>query len=227
MSARDEWERQALRIYRRYATEFVEALGICPWAAKARADGAVRERVLFVERSDADGLGETVRAVVEIGAATEIDIGLLVFPWLTIERDAFEAFVERVREGMVVRRGPPPTHMAMAAFHPDAPADVSSPGRLVSFVRRAPDPTIQLVRSSALDRVRRASGGHGSTFLDPAKIDLASLDVAAEPPVPIHERIGETNARTIGERGLAHVDALLADIARDRAETYARLRAGA
>ena len=55
---------------------------------------------------------------------------------------------------------------AMAAFHPDAAADLDDPERLIPFLRRTPDPTIQLVRQEALERVR---GRHpqGTAFVDP------------------------------------------------------------
>src|SRR5207253_7900724 len=43
----------------------------------------------------------------------------------------------------------------VAAFHPGAPETFTTPPQLVSFLRRTPDPTLQLVRTSVL---RRATG---------------------------------------------------------------------
>src|SRR4029077_16934252 len=42
----------------------------------------------------------------------------------------------------------------VADFHPDAPLDLATPARLVPFLRRAPDPLLQLVPLALLDAVR-------------------------------------------------------------------------
>ena len=53
------------------------------------------------------------------------------------------------------RRAPNATPpFLLAAFHPgsgESAAEARNPGALVSFLRRTPDPTLQLVRASLLD----------------------------------------------------------------------------
>ena len=211
-----ELEREALRVYRRYSTEVVEALGICPWAAKARRDGRVRERVIETPVIDVRG---TVAAVREIDRDAPADIGLLIFPRLSIDRVGFERFVARVRE--VYGEGDANVEMALAAFHPDAHADLAGPERLIPFLRRTPDPTIQLVRRSVLASVRRAHG-HGTGFLDPRHLDLGRL-FEGDPKIPLHERVAQQNLATVQSMGVERLAAILDDIRRDRDESYARL----
>jgi hypothetical protein len=88
----------------------------------------------------------------------------------------------------------------MAAFHPDLretpPTDAPS---LVPFIRRTPDPTLQLVRTTLLDALARVR------------------DVSAE--------IAAANFATVAARTPAALDQALRDIRRDRDDSYARLRA--
>jgi len=211
----------ALRVYRRYQLEIVEGLHLCPWAARARLDGQVREQVLLIRHPDVDA---TVDAVTTIADDAQFEIGLLIFPRLQLSRADFERFVARVREEDTRRTGDARggVRMAMAAFHPDASADLANAERLVPFLRRSPDATIQLVRRTALDRVRAGDDAHGTGMVDLTTIDLAAF-LAAPPQPPIHERIAAHNLATVKERGSAAVEALLADILRDRDESYAAL----
>ncbi len=83
---------------------------------------------------------------------------------------------------------------AMAEFHPDAPAVLAPAGAFTSFVRRTPDPTLQLVRQSALARVRRGSGNSGSNYFDPSMVERLYEQLQAgtpmeEPEAPLHERV--------------------------------------
>lgn len=211
-----ELERQALRVYRRYSTEVVEALGICPWAAKARRDGKVRERVVETPVIDVRG---TVAAVQEIERDTDVEIGLLIHPRLRIDRVGFERFVGRVRESY--GEGGANVEMALAAFHPEADPDLAGPERLIPFLRRTPDPTIQLVRRSVLASVRRAHG-HGTGFVDARHLDFTSL-FAGDPKVPLHERVAQQNLETVQALGVDRLAAILDDIRRDRDESYARI----
>lgn len=213
-----ELEREALRVYRRYSTEVVEALGICPWAAKARREGKVRERVMDAPVIDVRG---TVEAVREIERDPTVEIGLLIHPRLRIDRVGFERFVARVREAY--GESDANVEMALAAFHPEADADLGGPERLIPFLRRTPDPTIQLVRRSVLATVRRAHG-HGTGFIDARHLDFASL-FAGDPKIPLHERVAKQNLETVETMGVERLAAILDDIRRDRDESYARISA--
>jgi hypothetical protein len=93
---------------------------------------------------------------------------------------------------------PPAPSFLIAAFHPGAPETFATPPQLVSFVRRTPDPTLQLVRTSV---VRRATGD------DPR----------------VSDEVTRRNFEIVRARGAAALDALLSDLRRDRDESYARL----
>lgn len=212
-----ELEREAIRVYRRYSAEVVEALGICPWAAKARRDGRVREHVLVEPVAD---VAAATAVVCDMGRDPTVEIGLLLFPRVALDRAGFESFVAQVRDAYAAEV-PRAVEMALAAFHPRADADVTGPERLVPFLRRTPDPTIQLVRRTALAAVRR-SHGHGTGFVDPAEIDFATF-LASEPRIPLHERVAQTNLQTVERLGVEQLEALLEEIRRDRDAAYARL----
>jgi hypothetical protein len=191
---------EALRLNTRYVDEVVLAWNLCPWAGKAFCAGQVRQRVTL----DAAPTPEEVLPFLDEGAgAAEIEIGLLIFPRLETRAAAFDAFAERVRRADHARRPdaattPPAPAFLIAAFHPAAPDAFTTPPQLVSFVRRTPDPTLQLVRTSAL---RRATG---------------------EGP-RVSDDVTRRNFETVGARGAAALDAVLRDIRRDRDASYARL----
>lgn len=218
MDSAQALEREAIRVYRRYSTEVVEGFGICPWAQKARRDGQVRERVLLEPVFD---VRTAVAATREMGADPQVAIGLLIFPRLTVDRAAFERLVSRTREAYDRSVPRAEVEMALAAFHPAAEPDLDSPDRLVPFLRRTPDPTIQLVRRSALAAVRR-NHGHGTGFVDPKMLDLSAL-LSSDAGPPLHERVAQANLRTVREAGPDRIEAILEDIRRDRDASYARL----
>ena len=219
-AARAALDTEARRLYRRYQLEFVEAFNLCPWAARAREDGQVAVRVILERGPDA-----LERAVEHAGAIALDDtlaVGLLLFPRSTHDRLAHEAFASQVRARVAEEAGSDSQVLAMAAFHPHAEADLRSAGRLVPFIRRSPDPTIQLVRLSALESVRRATADRGTAFLDPAAMDLSSMMQRPARP-PLHERVAERNLETVREQSLTTMESILVDILDDRTKSYARL----
>lgn len=208
---------EALRIYRRYALEVVEELGLCPWAEHARKSGRVVEQVVLSDRRE---LGPVLGAISEHCQREQVEILLLIFPRLAIDRRGFEHFVAEIREADAKRHALGEIPFAMAAFHPDAAADLGDPERLIPFLRRTPDPTIQLVRRSVLERVRDRSP-EGTEFMDLRLLDplaLASVETRS-----LRERIAATNRDTVVSLGVERVEALLAEIRRDRDESYAKL----
>ena len=214
------WVEEALVVYRRYATEVVEGLKLCPWALPARKAGRVREKVLLLESPDVHAAAAAAAAVAR---DESIDIGLLIFPKLELSRQDFERFVARIREVDTAFHAPASAPMAMAAFHPDAEPNLESAERLTPFLRCTPDPTIQLVRTTALDSVR-SNDEHGSALVDLSTIDLATF-LATPPKAPMHERIAETNLATVRAKGVDEVRALLRDIRDERNRRYEALRA--
>lgn len=211
--------REAVRIYRRYAVEVVEALRFCPYAERARVEGRTREVVSFDETL---ALERVLPLVHEAARDPHVEIGLLLFPRLRIERLALARFVETLRRAH--QDEPGGLVMAMEGFHPDATADLASADRLVPFVRRTPDPTIQLVRHEVLLRVRRA-GDHGTAFFDPSCMSLEAL-LATPARKPLHRQIAEANLETAKARTVEAIERIYDDIRRDRQESYAKLGFG-
>jgi hypothetical protein len=206
--------REAIRLYRRYQTEIVEALTLCPWAERARLDGRVRETVLLCANLDDE---PALDAIDTLAQDPSVEIGLLLFPKLTAGFGEFERFVSTLVTKDAARRELGAAPFALAAFHPGARADLSDPERTIPFFRRTPDPTIQLVRCSSLERVREGFN-EGTQFIDVKA--LMTLDWTRDDTLPLRERIARANHRTLTRLGLSAVEQRFADILADRAATY-------
>jgi hypothetical protein len=210
----DALVREAIRLYRRYQEEVVEAFDLCPWAARARRDGRVREHVALDTVADVD---TTLAYVDALAADGTVDVGLVIYPRLAIDRIAFERFAGAVRDADQARGT---VTMALAPFHPDAEADLSAAERLIPFLRRTPDPTLQCVRRSVLDRVRREDK-RGSGFVDVERSDDVEAWLLAPDEPPLHERIARINRRTVSTLGPEQLEARFAAIRADRESSYA------
>jgi hypothetical protein len=209
---------EAERVYARYAREIVEAFDLCPWAERARLAGQVLVEVVAEHEPGEAALLERLAA---IALEPRYEIVLLLFPRFERDRVAFERFVAGLREAHARRHPLGKTPFALAAFHYDAPLDASDPERLVPFIRRTPDPTIQVVRLDALERVREKHP-QGTAFVDPTGVDLMSL-LRREREPSLREKIARNNLDRIRAAGFAAFEARLADIKADRDASYARL----
>ncbi len=210
---------EARRVHDRYVVELVEALKVCPWAERARLEGRTRQIVIAGAEPSMDA---ALAGAAELSADARIEVGFLIFPSLEQGRVEFERFVAALRRSDAARAGESGPAMAMAAFHYDAPVDLGSPHRLIPFLRRSPDPTVQLVRRSVLDALR-GPGDHGTAFVDPATTDLRAFLTMKKKP-PLHERVAQMNLETTLAVGVERLEALLAEIKRDRDASYARIR---
>lgn len=217
MTREEDVVREAVRLYRRYQLELVERFRLCPWAERARVLGHVVERVIL---SPSEEEQPVLDAIDRLLSLSEVEVALLLFPRLRSGRKEFERFVSRLAGADAARREPGSAPFALAAFHPDAEADFSHPERLIPFIRKTPDPTIQLVRLSALDRVRRGQG-EGTHFIDIRS--LSTLSVSREDVMPLRERIARDNQETLLSAGKEAFERVFEDIREDRARTYARL----
>jgi hypothetical protein len=215
-----------LKVYERYAVEVVERFGFCPWARAARESGNVTLRVVF--SADHDDFDESLRLLSELhGQAPDTDIALFIYPLLDLDRLGFEDYARRLRtraeSGPALGLGRLDA-FAFAAFHPTANADLGHPDRLVPFVRKSPDPTLQLVRNSALSSIKGLT--QGTAFLDVSSLGADAFKALQEPPPKaVRERIAEQNLATVLDTGTAAVDAVLTDIAREREAAHQRLLA--
>lgn len=217
---REELSRATLEAYERYAVEVVEAHGFCPWARAARESGEVVLRVDFSANSD--DFSESLALLDELHRGpTDVDIALFIYPLLDLDRLGFEDHVRRLRT-LAEQAAPRLDAFAMAAFHPEAKADLSHPDRLVPFVRRTPDPTLQLVRNSALSSIKGLSAG--TAFVDVESLSAAGFAALAAPAnKPVRERIAEQNLSTVKAAGVATIDAILSDIAESRERAHQAL----
>ena len=215
----DRWTREAVRLHRRYQTEIVEAYRLCPWAERAIADGRVREAVIL---QDGSGAVEPSLAAIDswIDDPTA-DVAFAIYPRLALGRQEFHDFAARLRNADTARHELGAVPFVFAAFHPEADPDTADPERLIPFLRRTPDPTLQFLRASALDGIR-SGASQGTQFLDIASLD-AILSGTAQPP--LRERVARANLATAERCGIAALRRHLDDIRRDRDETYRALAA--
>jgi len=195
---------EPLRILERYLVEVVERHELCPWARIARERGELATAIVWGEPSFEAWLAAASRLL----AAPATRVAMVIAPELEISRDAFAALRDRVA-GALPAAG-------VAEFHPSAALDLSTPARLVRFLRRSPDPLLQLVPLAVIDAVRAA----------PAIADLARQAAmlgghAAAPRPVLADRIAAANHATVA-RAHAEITAVLDDIAADRRAAYAR-----
>jgi hypothetical protein len=160
--------------------------------------------------------------------ASTTEIGMLICPLLAVSAKNFRHLSAAVRAAEEARRPRGEQHIAIADFHPIAAADLTTPERLVPFLRRSPDPMLQIVRADALARVRR-SQDHGTAYVDPAQLaSLALAQLSLQPPSPsLAERVAQSNLRTLQQGGVDELEAILRDIHADRNRAYAAVGAEA
>jgi hypothetical protein len=192
------------RLLDRYLVEIVEAHDLCPWARSARTGGELAVDILWGTPALEDWLA-SARALL---ARPATRVAMVVAPELA----ATPAGLRAIRDAVAVRM----PDAGIAEFHPDAAFDAATPARLVPFLRRSPDPMLQLVPLELLDRVRAY----------PAVVDLAAqaqiLGGIADPPRgDVADTIAADNhARVLASE--AQITAVLDDIAADRRRSYAR-----
>jgi hypothetical protein len=195
---------EVLRVLDRYVVEIVEAFELCPWARPAREGGELAVDVLWGEPA----LDHWIAAGRALLATPGARVAMVIAPETAASPGELRALRDRVASAI-------PT-AGVADFHPDPELDLASPARLVPFLRRSPDPLLQLVPLALLDAVRGAPpaadrarqaqilGGH----VTPARGDVADTIAATN-----HARVAVDPAALA-----ARLDA----IADDRAEAYAR-----
>ena len=186
----------------RYIRDFVEALNLCPYARRCRETGKLHRRVLLETSAAAEAIAEI--------EALPVEVALLIFPRFAGGARAFEAFRAAVREEMARAHAGAEPPFFCVAFHPDLPMDLGDPHRAVHFIRRSPDPTLQLVRASVLREVRGTRTG-GSTFVDARRLTPAEL-MALESPIGLSDRIAEANLEALRRAGPDRLAAALASL---------------
>ena len=201
---------QVRRILERYLVEVVERHELCPWARATRQHGELAIGILWGTPSLEAWVAEAARLLAAPAArvvAPAARVVMVVAPELVIAREAFGALRDRVAARI--------PSAGVAEFHPGATLDRTTPARLVPFLRRSPDPLLQLVPLAQLDAVRA---------VPPAPLlaqQAAMLGGHAAPPrAALATRIAADNHATIA-RAHAEIVATLDAIAADRAASYA------
>ena len=190
------------RILERYLVEVVEQYELCPWARTARLGGELSVAIELGTPS----IEQWIAAAREALARPMTRVAMVIAPELAIDLPGLHTIRNLVAEA---------TGAGVAEFHPDAPLDLGTPARLVPFLRRSPDPMLQLVPLALLasmraqpiaDRARQAQilGGH------------------APPPRDVADQIARTNHATVTTHH-AQLARTLDDIAADRRAAYARV----
>jgi hypothetical protein len=193
------------RLLDRYLVEVVEAYALCPWAKSARLAGEIAVDVVF-GAPDAAAFASAATALL---ARAGTRVAMVVAPELVVDPAELRAVRDRVT-ALIPTAG-------VADFHPHVALDLASPARLVPFLRRSPDPMLQLVPLEVLDHVRAAP-----PVADRA-LQAQILGGAAPPPRgDAADRIAIDNHATVTAQAEA-IALRLADIAADRARSYARL----
>ena len=188
----------ALARHERYVREFVEGFNFCPYARRSRETGTL-QRVVLLERDFQAAANAIAHAIerLERLPAESMEVGFIILPMLAPElsqnAQKFEMLVRAARERTEVRHGSSATPFYCVAFHPDFAEDLADEHRAVRFLRRSPDPTVQLVRASVLEKVR-ASGVTPS----------------------VSDRIAAANLKTLQNEGVDAMRALLGAIRADR-----------
>lgn len=195
---------EVMRILDRYLVEVVERHELCPWARAARERGELAAGILW----GAPPAGAWVAEAERLLALPRARVAMVVAPELAIARAAFGALRDAVASRI--------PSAGVAEFHPDAALDLATPARLVPFLRRSPDPLLQLVPLELIDAVRAV----------PPAASLAQqatmLGGHAVPRQALAAQIAAANHATVTAAQAAITQALDA-IAADRRAAYARV----
>lgn len=130
------------RILHRYLIEVVERYNLCPWARPARLGAELAIGVLW-GTPPLDAWVAEARALLGRPGAR---VAMVVAPELEGPTSVLRAIRDHVAKHV--------RDAGIAEFHPEASLDLATPGRLVPFLRRSPDPLLQLVPFALLDPIR-------------------------------------------------------------------------
>jgi hypothetical protein len=191
------------RVLDRYLVEIVETYDLCPWARSARTTGELAVAILWQTPT----LAQWVDAAQRLLAQPTTRVAMVLAPELAATPGELRAIRDDVTK-LVPQAG-------VAHFHPDAPLDLATAARLVPFLRRSPDPMLQLVPFAVLDAVRPAASIVDRTY----QAAMIQGGYVAKPDLA--DRIADTNHATVSAQRAAIV-ATLDDIRRDRLASYAR-----
>ncbi len=154
MTAATDAEQVAAALARndRYLREFIEELAICPYARTCREAGRLHREVLLHTEPQTEAL---VARILELsrGSCDDFEVALLILPNLRMSAWDFDRFVRGVQRSYQKQRSEDSGTLFVVAFHPDFDMRLDNADVAVRFMRKSPDPTIQLVRPEAIARL--------------------------------------------------------------------------
>jgi hypothetical protein len=196
---------EVLRVLERYLVEVVERYELCPWACMAREHREIAVGVLWGTPSLDGWVAEAKRLL----AQPQVRVAMVVAPEAAVSCDALRTLRDGAGERIPAA--------GVAEFHPTAALDLATPTRLVRFLRRSPDPMLQLVPLALIDAVR------GSPVTRGLGEQASMLGGHAKPPrQDVSARIAAANHATVAYAH-AEMTAALEAIAADRDAAYARV----
>ena len=200
--AMDPTVAERARYWAREYAALVARFDLCPWAGATLAKDE-----LWVAACDEADVEDALARFADAPTAV---IGLCVLPGFAGDLNALRRLRGRLNAAPIGRT------LALAEFHPDAPLDQADGQRLIPYLRRTPDPTIQAVRHATLASVRK-----NPAIMDPAT-QAAVLAGKAVPPVrDIGDRITDANFARMQADGAALAAALDALITARRVDPAA------
>lgn len=198
-----------------YLQRFIEGHNLCPYAREGRRRGETHRHVHFQTTTDIEQLLVLFEHCVADPTCVVMQV---IFPDLQVDAAAWIAFCHRATKLCHLRLGGPDV-MANAALHPCLPYHQATPYALIPLFRRAPDPTIQWVRLTHLEKLYEGRA-KGSTFIDPAQIvDFLQAKVSKS----LYDRVAETNQQTALEMGVENLEQQLHALYVDTQQHYRRI----
>jgi hypothetical protein len=165
---------------RRWLTDVVVGLNLCPFAKAVIAKGQVR--IVVCEDADTAAVALTLAdelTLLRNTPAEEIDTTLIVLPNCLTEFDRYLAFVEFANT--IVRELRLSSLVQIATFHPDYQFADTEPDDIGNWTNRAPYPMLHLLREASVGRAV-------TTYPNPEDIYLRNIaTLRALPPLRLAE----------------------------------------
>jgi nitrite reductase/ring-hydroxylating ferredoxin subunit len=201
--------------YDRYLMAFLEEHSLCPFARGGRRRGMTTRVAYVAQSSDAQPLIDIALAAAPDAAKAVV---ALILPAIDVEPEAWRLFAVGITNAVNAVHAGGPVY-SVAALHPDHPYSAQSPLALVPLFRRAPDPTMQLVRLDALEAVYEGRSGK-DVYVPPELIP----EVLSRPAPPsMFDRIAETNMKMAQRLGIGRLERDLRVIHEETRRNYQRL----
>jgi hypothetical protein len=153
---------------RKWLERAVIGLNLCPFAKSVHVKELVRYVVSEAQDTDAllDDLERELKFLIDV-APEEVDMTLLMTPWVLTDFDDFTDFLDLVE--VVLRTHGLVGTLQVASFHPDYVFAGEDAEDIANCTNRSPYPTLHLIREASLARATAA-------FPDASEIYLRNIE---------------------------------------------------